>query len=186
MKTKTIIILAALGLCVFFGLGVVISAFGFRSDCYRTEAGIKMQYQANQSSYDAYWKTIKEMAQVPEMYVGDLEKVYKSAISARYGADGTKAMFQFIKEHNPNFDSNLYTKIQTAIEAGRARFNADQAQLLDKKREYLALLGTTRALLFGGIFRFPTFDVEKEYGIVTSGETEQAFTTGKAEPLKLR
>lgn len=177
--------LAILGLCLIFVLTCVGSSLSYRSSCVAAEAGIKAQAQANASSYDTYWKTIREMAQVPEMYVGDLEKVYRSAIQGRYGEGGSKAMFQFIKEHNPTFDASLYTKIQTAIEGGRARFNADQAQLLDKKAAYETLLGSNQAMLAGWMYHFPTINLA-DYKIVTSERTDAAFTTGHDDEVKLR
>lgn len=187
LKNKTLLIAVAstVGLGILFGFIYLMSALSFRSNCIAAEAGIAAQWKGNQSSYDAFWKTVKEMAQVPEMYVSDLEKVYRGAIEGRYGEGGSKAVISLIQEHNPNFDGSLYTKIQTAIEAGRNRFNADQNQLLDKKRQYEALLGSTQALMANFWFDFPRIDLGA-FNIVTSEQTEKAFVTGKAEELKLR
>ncbi|MBI4143136.1 hypothetical protein HY480_04650 [Candidatus Uhrbacteria bacterium] len=170
----------ALFVVVYFG-----SAFGYRGDCVRAEAGIKAQYKANQSSYDAMWKTFKEMAQVPEMYVADMRKVWDGAIQGRYGAEGSKAVFQFIKEHNPTLDPSLYTRLQSAIEAGRNRFNADQQQLLAKKQAYEVVLEGNRGAVVGMWFGFPKIDLD-EYDIVTSDQTAEAFATKKAAEVKLR
>lgn len=186
METKKLpVSWIALGVILALGLAYGGCALSFRSDCVAAEAGIKAQYKQNQNNYDNMWKKFKEMAQVPEMYVEDLKKVYDAAIKARYGEDGSRAAFQFIKEHNPNFDAAMHTKLQSAIEAGRNGFEADQKQLIDKKRQYEVLLGSTRALFVGVWFGFPRIDLD-QYDIVTSDETQEIFRDKKSKEIDLR
>jgi hypothetical protein len=177
-----LIIIAALAV---FGIGYAGCALSFRSDCVAAEAGIKAQYKQNQNNYDNMWKKFKEMAQVPEMYVEDLRKVYDSAIGKRYGENGSQAAIQFIQEHNPNFDAGMYAKLQSAIEAGRNGFEADQKQLIDKKRQYEVLLGGTKALFVGFWFGFPRIDLD-QHDIVTSEATQDVFKEKKSDEIDLR
>ncbi len=173
------------GVVLAFGLAYGGCALSFRSDCVAAEAGIKAQYKQNQNNYDNMWKKFKEMAQVPEMYVEDLKKVYDGAIKARYGENGSQAAIQLIKEHNPNFSDALYVKLSSAIESGRNGFEADQKQLIDKKRQYEVLLGGTKALFVGFWFGFPRIDLD-QYDIVTSDATQDVFKEKKSDEIDLR
>jgi len=185
MKKNLPVLLVVIGLFVVCAVGYVGCAFSYRTSCIQAENGIVAQYEQNQNDYDNMWKKFKEMAQVPEMYVEDLKKVYDGAIKARYGENGSQAAIQFITEHNPNFDASMYTKLQSAIEAGRNGFEADQKQLIDKKRQYEVLLGGTKALFVGFWFGFPRIDLD-QYDIVTSDATQDVFKEKKSDEIDLR
>lgn len=179
---------------ILLGLGVsglliavlaISSVIGINNNMVAQEAALSAQYKQNQNNYDNMVKKVVEVAQVPEMATADLEKLTKAAISGRYGENGSKAVFQFIQEQNPTVSSELYTKIQQVIEAGRNSFEAEQKVLLDKKRVYETTLNTFPSGTVARILGFPKIDLSK-IDIVTSAETEEAFATKKAAPIKLR
>ncbi len=173
-----------LGVAVLLAVVFLGTALSYRSDCVRLENRVVAQYKQNQNNYDNMWKKFKEMAQVPEQYVEDMKKIWGDTMKGRYGEQGSQAVFQFIREHNPQLDAAVYTRLQAAIEAGRNGFAADQQQLIDIKREYATLLQGNTALFVGWMFGFPKIDLDK-YDIVTSDQTEDAFKKKKADEVDI-
>lgn len=164
---------------------VFFDYLNFQNECNKFENGIEAQYNDNRNVYDNGWKTVVEKAQVPQMYTKQLKELYHEAITGRYGPEGSKALFQFIKEQNPTLDPSIFVQIQQSIEVFRNRFAQSQTELVSRKQEYKNSLTTTIHGRFYNMFAsYPKIDLVK-YDIVTSGRTEQAFETKKDEPLKL-
>lgn len=185
MSTGVKVAIAAAAFLVIAGVTLVGTFVGTNNELVALEEGIVAQYDDNKNSYDNMWKKFKEVSQVPSMYTEDLKKVYDSAIQSRYGKEGSQAMFQWLKENNPNFDASMYTKIQQVVESGRNSFKANQTALLDKKRVYQTELRQFPTNIVAGLLGFPEIDLDK-YGIVTSEDTEQAFDSKQSDQVNLR
>lgn len=185
MATNTKILLGFLAVLLVIVLSAGCECVSVHNSCVSQENGLEAQYQQNQNNYSNYFDKLKEMAQVPEMYTADLKSVYDGVMKGRYGAEGSKAMFQFIQEHNPTVDSSLYTKIQQVIEAGRNSFEADQKTLLDKRRVYQDTTGQWPGSMVAGMMGFPKVDLKK-YDPVINEDTAKAFDTKRAGPIQLK
>ena len=178
MSTALKIVLGLVATIIILVVGCVATIIGINNDFVAKEEAIKAQYSQNQNNYDSMWKKIKEVASVPEMYRDDRKAVFTDVLTGHYGENGSQAMFQWIQEHNPNFDAALYSKIQTVIESGRDSFAADQKMLIDKKRVYQTKLKKFPNSAVANSLSFPKINLD-EYGIVTSSKTEDRYVQDK-------
>lgn len=185
MSTVTKVLIGVAVIVVIFGVSIIGTVIGVNNQCVRHEQNILAQYKQNQNNYDNFFKKVREIAQVPDMYVADLEKVYNSAMKGRYGDKGSVAVFQWIQENNPTVDSSIYKQIQQVIEAGRNSFEANQKMLLDKKRVYELVLNEFPSNIITKVLGFPKVNL-KDIDIVTSEETENTFKNKKSDPLNIR
>jgi hypothetical protein len=129
---------------------------------------------------------VLEAAQVPDMMRDDFAKVASEAISARYGAEGSKAMFQWLQEQNPQLDSKVYIKLQQLIEAYRDQFTRSQTKMIDVRRQYEAKQNFFWSGFWLRVAGFPKINMD-DFKPITTDRVENAFTRGKEEaPLKLR
>ena len=165
-----------------FGASLFGYVVSLNNDCVTNEQSVIAQYKENQNNYDNFYKKVKETAHVSEKYAADFKSIYDTMMKGRYGENGSKAIFNWIKENNPTLDSSLYKQVQQVIESGRNDFEINQKMLIDKKRVYELVLQKFPNSLFVKFLGFPKIDMTK-FDIVTSEATEQAFETKKAEAL---
>lgn len=196
MNKPLLISLVGVALLTLLFVGAAVN---FHNTSVRLENSTKAQWQQNQNNYDKFWKTISEMAQVPDKYKEDFKDVLVGNTEARYGSDGSRAQWQWIQEHSVNFDSSMYSKIMTAIEAGRTDFEQNQKLLLDKQRKYADHIESAGGSYFRMFMSFPREVMGEvappsdrdgdgmltvlDYPIVTSKRTKTAFAEAEDEAL---
>lgn len=181
------IVLLVIGLliagCVGIGVMSYVNAANFGNAKEQQLISIK---ENNRNKLAQYGQKVLEVAQVPEMYKKDMVDVATAAIQGRYGADGSRATFQFIKEQNPTLDPSMYKQIQQVIEAGRTDFQAGQTAMIDVRRQYQTALGT---VWFGMWMRFAGYPKVNlaDFDIVSTDLADKAFKNKKEDgPIKLR
>ena len=176
--------LAFLVIIVVFGSLITLEILSYYNEAVQLETLIKAQYDQNKNNYTKMFNSFVESSQIPKMYIDGLKEVYDSALKGRYGKDGSKAIFNWIREQNPQVDSKVYTKIQTLIEVNRNEFESNQKSLVDKKQIYEAYLRQQPRGMFLSILGFPKIDLNT-FAIVTSDQTEKVFEEKKAGPIIL-
>ena len=154
----------------------------------RAERTLEATRADNMNIRSTHSLKIMELAQIPQMYKNDVIEIYTAAISTRYGEDGSQAMFQFLKEQNPNIDASIYKAVQQEITAGRNEFKVAQSRLLDQKRVYVTNLGYVWKGFWLEQAGYPMLNVgfqggADDFEIVLSGDTNEIFESGVDKPL---
>lgn len=183
VRLGTIVLTSFLALTVTLVAVLASSYVGAYNLGNRSEQSLEAALLHNKNVLSTYTLKIKEAAHVPEKYVEALEKVVKTALESRYGEQGSKAMFQFIQEQNPNVDPGLYAKLQQIIEAGRTDFKVAQDELIDKKRIYQTALGSFWTGMWLRITGYPKIDLAS-IKILTDATTDAAYEKGQQEEIK--
>lgn len=171
-------------LLIVIGLGFTLVSYN--NTAVRMENNIGKFDKESQNVLSNYTMKLKEKAQVPDMYVKDLGEIVDKTFQGRYGDDGSKAMFQFIQENMPGFDSSLYKELQVTMEAGRNEFKLSQSRKLDICTQYQTMTQTFPANILFGIVGKGYQNVVKQCTIVVDSSTTQKFSTGVDEVIKLR
>lgn len=159
-----------------------VSAFNYGNEA---EQSLVAKYDNMQNILGQYSLKVMEAASVPAMYKDDMKDVMTSVMSARQGEGGSKAAFQWFKEHDINLDSSLYAKIQTIIEAGRNKFQNAQTGFIDAKRAYTTNLGYLWKGFWMARAGYPKLDLD-DYVIISSGHAKQAFESKVDTAIKFR
>lgn len=183
---KWIAPLAVVVTIVLLSISAYYGAYNYGADA---ETTIDTEYTNMENILGQYSLKVMEMAQVPAMKKDDLEDVMTAAFTGRYGADGSKATFQWIQENYPGaVTDGLYVQIQQAMEAGRNKFENAQTKFLDTKRQYTATLKKDLFLSRGWWLKaggYPTIELD-DYEIISSTHAKETFETKIDKGLQLR
>jgi len=166
--------------CLIFG-SMVISK---RNAFVRIENNIVTSYDESKNVHSNYVLRIQEMAQVPKMATKQLSEIIKASNEGRYGADGSKAVFQFLKEQNPNIDQSLFTNIQKEMVGGRLDFQSKITRVIDNKKvAYNMLDDTVGGFILKDILGMPRKNIgydggKDDYPVIMSETSVETFKTG--------
>lgn len=174
-KTIAVIVIALL---VVVGVPLMMSIHYHNAQIESKNLVLQKQ-TACEAHFDMMWKSIQQVASVPEAAKESFKAMYEPLITGRYAVDSSGPVMKWIKEENPTFDWSLYKNVQSTIEAQRISFFKDQEMLLDVNREYKNLIQTVP----GSWFLDPTDTILVV--IITSDKTEDAYKTGKENDIDI-
>jgi hypothetical protein len=178
---------AALGLFLFVFVASIIAGImviSKRNAFVRVENNIMTAYEESKNVHSNYVLRIQEMAQVPKMATKQLTEIIKASNEGRYGKDGSKAVFQFLKEQNPNIDQSLYTNIQKEVSGGRLDFQSKITRVIDNKKvAYNMLDDTVGGFILKDILGMPRKNIgydggKDDYPVIMSETSVETFKTG--------
>lgn len=163
-------------------LVLLMMAVSYNNGFVSQEEGIIASHQDSKNVHASVFKNLKSQGVSVERYGDAVIEAIQAAMQGRYGG-GSKAAFQWFKEHNPEISPDLYSKLQTSIEAGYNKFEAAQRNKIDRIRQYRSNLRSFPGSMVAGFMGFPKIDLKEYEQIVLTGATEKAFEEGKDEPI---
>lgn len=160
------------GLILVMGIGILISNY---NQAVTLEEQISALHKDSENVLAQYSLKVVEASGVAKAYRTDLVAVTKEAMQGRYGADGSGAAWQWIKEQNPTVDPSIRIKIAQIVDGGRSNFENSQRIKLDVCKVYkeqlrYAIGGTIKSLM-----GFPKVDLAVICEIVSSDHASEAF-----------
>lgn len=183
---------AMIALAVVLGILLLVGGFLFMSyvsahnQANSMEKALAGTLENNENILSQYGQKVAEAAQVPDMMRDDVSRVTREALQARYGEEGSKAVFQMLTEQNPQLDPTLYRNIQQIIEGGRTQFQTGQTRLIDQKRAYETALGSFWTGMWMRMAGFPKVDLSK-FKAISTERAQQVFEQGKeTSPIQIR
>lgn len=150
------------------------------------ENSIDQLRQNSASNLSNLTMAVTEQAQVPEMATDHLKQIIEAQMTGRYGADGSKAVFQFLKEQNLQVDQRMYLNIQAAMSGGRKEFEITQNRLLSQCTSYKNALGDVWSGFWLRLAGYPKANLAVVCRAVTDSKTDAAFETGQQTKISLK
>lgn len=158
------------------GIGVVSYYFSTNNQATRLETQFSACQKENETMFDNMWKTIQQKYQLKSDYAKDTKELFAQVIQGRSGGTMIKAF----QESNPALDVSIYKDIMATIEGKRDQFKRSQDMQIAIKNTHDNLLKTVPSCWF------LTGHKSLELKLVTSDKTNQAFSSGVDNDIKLK
>ena len=175
---KNLGIIGIVGLVVIVGFTIFMMSINYQNQHVTYKQQIKAQKGVCETYFDKMWKVINQKAQVSNEYKEAFKDIYPALIEGRY-SNGGGQLFQFIKEHNPQFDISLYKDLMQSIEKERGRFFEEQKSLIDIDRDHKTFLNRKPAKWF--LNENDTVPIT----LITSQITKDVYLTGEENDVSL-
>lgn len=137
----------------------------------------------NTSEFDNMWKTLANVAEVPEAKKDALKEIFNEYAAARNPnpEENNNLIMKWVQESVPNADLSEYKNLQNIVVASRAGWTMRQKELIDMYASYCTMFE-----------RIPSGPILKAFGrkqitiqIVTSTKTKSAFDSGIDDDVQL-
>lgn len=186
VSAALIVVVAFVSLIVFTGIILAVSYVSAYNYGNRMEQDLTASQTQAKNVLAEYGQKVQEAVQVPKMYADSLTKLAQATIQGRYGASGSQATVQMLREAKLTLDPKAFQQVQQIIEGGRDNFQAAQTRQIDLLRQYRTALGSFYQGFWLRVAGYPKVDL-KSFDIVSTDYADEAFKTHKESgPLKLQ
>jgi len=168
------ILLVVVVIVVYFGMSI-----SYKNDEIGLRNRAAAQLEVLQAVFDNTWKIISQQAQISEQYKETFKEVYPNIMNERYGGGTERALFNFVREHNPEFDIGLYAKLADAVQVERTKFTSEQKKMASIKQEHSNLIQQWPGSMF------LSSKQPLDWKPLTSAKTKAAFETGEENDVDL-
>lgn len=179
MKTVTKVLIVSGFVLAFFGIVIGLMHMNYNNNEKSLRSQTVAQLKVCKISFDNMWKILHTEAKVPDQYKEAMKEIYIPLMEGRYGDEKGGTLMKWVQEHNPTFDSKVYTNLMASIEAERKSFFHQQERLIDLDREH------HNALVLAPSSWFVSDTSEVKFTIITSTKTEKVYETGKEDDIEL-
>ncbi len=171
MKLGAKLGIGAVAFAVLAVVVVFIMSISYQNAYESLQQDISAQYKKIETDYEKMSRVILQQAGILNKYSEDFKEIYKGMMTGRYGEKGSQAMWQWIKEQNPQIDASLYAKLMTTVEAQRTTFSRYQEKVAAMVAESNKMLKVAPSKWF------VTGEIQ-EARIVSSSSTKAIMETG--------
>jgi hypothetical protein len=152
----------------------------------RFENELETSYKNNQNVLSNSFYGPLEAAKLGEAkYKEMITEMIKQTANGYQGATGGKAMMLWLGQTYPNISAELQLKFVSIGEAGLAKFQSSQTDLLSRGQSYQNFLETMPTSIVAGAFGFPKkINLKEILTPVTDDSTQESFKTKKRAPIQ--
>lgn len=188
-KLKKIIIWVILGIAAI-GIGAICFSAYVDANTYRADMLHTMEayFQDDEQALGSYGNAAQEIAQTAGLQADLTAKIVSEANKARYGEDGSKASWAWLKEANPNLPDKVFNDLSALIQTGRI----DQKDRNTRRTDICRRWKTSKDYLWTGFWldRVEKSDdpenILKWCKVISSDYASDTYTSGKGNALNIR
>lgn len=182
------IILGVLG--SLFLIVALIAAIFFhykdRGSDFQVKIGSK--YRVAQSGLSKYTLKMQDLKGLKNMDTEAVKSLLTASNTSRYGADGSQAAVQWLKENNIPVNNELVTKMAVLIDSGRDEYGVLQEDLNSDCTTFKYELGRSWSGMWYSIAGRPDESNKKEFSLsmcdlVLDAATVEAYETKQAKSV---
>lgn len=183
MNNRIVLALVLVGVVLSGLMGMFIYTDTHDKDVQYT-ADISRLNEGSRSELSNYTLKIGDMVQVPAKYASDLKSVIETYFNGKNSKNDQKAVFAFMQEKIPSFDSKMYEMIMVTMNSGRDAFNNIQKRKIDICENHKSFRNKFWTKQILGEFT-PDDEYKVMCRVVSDAKTNKAFETGIQESVKL-